>query len=154
MSYMNKCFIMGHLGRDPEMKYTGAGTAIADFSVATSETWKDKQTGEKREKTEWHNVVFFGRQAEVAGEYLKKGALVMVEGMVTYDKWEDKDGNKRTSTKIKGHHFTMFSKQSQGTPEHHKAPSEPSLGDGFQKPAPKPPPVEMQQEILEDDIPF
>jgi single-strand DNA-binding protein len=97
---INKAIIVGNLGRDPEVRYTANGNAIANITVATTESWKDKQSGERQEKTEWHRVVFFGRLAEIAGEYLKKGAQVYIEGRLQTRKWEDKTGQERYTTEI------------------------------------------------------
>lgn len=97
---MNRAIIIGRCGRDPETRYLPNGGAVTSISIATSEKWKDKATGERKERTEWHNVTFFGRLAEVAGEYLTKGSQVCVEGRIQTDKWEDKQGNARYMTKI------------------------------------------------------
>ena len=99
MAGINKAIIVGRLGRDPEMSYTPAGLAIAKFSIATSDEWKDKATGEKKEKTEWHRIVAFGRLAEICGEYLSKGSQVYIEGRIQTSSWE-KDGITRYSTEI------------------------------------------------------
>lgn len=101
MSGVNKAIILGRLGKDPEMRYLPDGTAIASFSVATSETWKDKGSGEKKEKTEWHNVIAFKKLAEICGQYLSKGKLVYIEGRIQTRSWDDKSsGSKRYSTEI------------------------------------------------------
>ena len=97
---VNKAIILGRLGQDPEIRYTKDGKAVATLSVATSESWKDKQTGEKKEQTEWHRVVLFGRLAEVAGEYLRKGSQVYIEGQLKTRKWTDQQGVARYSTEI------------------------------------------------------
>lgn len=97
---VNKCIILGTLGNDPEVKYSASGSAIANLSVATSEQWKDKQTGEKKEHTEWHRVVIFGKLAEVAGEYLRKGSQVYIEGQLRTRKWSDSNGVDRYATEI------------------------------------------------------
>lgn len=97
---VNKCIILGTLGNDPEVKYSASGSAIANLSVATSEQWKDKQTGEKKEQTEWHRVVIFGKLAEVAGEYLRKGSQVYIEGQLRTRKWTDSNGVERYTTEI------------------------------------------------------
>jgi single-strand DNA-binding protein len=96
---LNRVELIGRLGKDPETRYATSGNAVTSFTVATSESWKDKQTGEKVEKTEWHNVTAFGRLAEVCGQYLQKGALVYVSGKITTEKYE-KDGQTRYSTKV------------------------------------------------------
>jgi single-strand DNA-binding protein len=97
---VNKVILVGNLGRDPEVRYMPSGNAVANVTLATTESWKDKQTGEKQERTEWHNVVFYSRLAEVAGEYLKKGSQVYVEGSLRTRKWQDKSGNDRYTTEI------------------------------------------------------
>lgn len=97
---VNKVILIGNLGRDPEVRYSPNGQAIANVTLATSESWKDKNSGEKQERTEWHRVVFFGRLAEIAGEYLKKGAQIYVEGRLQTRKWQDKDGNDRYTTEV------------------------------------------------------
>ncbi len=97
---VNKVIVLGNIGKDPETRYTAAGTAITSLSVATSEAWKDKTTGEKQERTEWHRVKLFGKLAEIAGEYLKKGRQVYIEGSLRTDKYTDKDGVERYSTDI------------------------------------------------------
>ena len=100
MASVNKVIVLGNLGRDPETRYTADGAAITNITVATSDRWKDKATGEMKEQTEWHRVVFFGRQAEIAGEYLRKGRPVYVEGRLRTRKWQDKDGQDRYTTEI------------------------------------------------------
>ena len=97
---VNKVILVGNLGRDPEMKYTASGAAIANITVATTESWTDKQTNEKVEKTEWHRVVFFRRLAEVVGEYLRKGSQVYIEGKLQTRKWQDQNGQDRYTTEI------------------------------------------------------
>lgn len=97
---VNKVIIVGTLGNDPEVKYSASGSAIANLSVATSEQWKDKQTGEKKEQTEWHRVVIFGKLAEVAGEYLRKGSQVYIEGQLRTRKWTDSNGVDKYTTEI------------------------------------------------------
>ena len=105
---VNKAIIIGNLGDDPELRYTQANTAVANLSVATSEQWKDKQTGEQQEKTEWHKVSMFGRLAEVAGEYLKKGSKVYLEGRIQTRKWQDKEGQDRYTTEIVANELQML----------------------------------------------
>ena len=105
---LNKVILVGNLGQKPEIRYTKDSKPIASFSIATSESWKDKTTGDMVEKTEWHNVTFFGRIAEVAEQYLDKGSKVFVEGKLQTDKWEDENGNKRSATKIIGNNMQML----------------------------------------------
>ena len=111
---VNKAIIVGNLGRDPEVRYTANGNAIANITVATTESWKDKQSGERQEKTEWHRVVFFGRLAEIAGEYLKKGAQVYIEGRLQTRKWEDKSGQERYTTEIVASDMQMLGSRGGG----------------------------------------
>lgn len=105
---INKVILVGTAGKDPETRYMPSGGAVTNISLATNESWKDKQTGEKQEKTEWHNVVFFGRLAEIAGEYLKKGSQVYVEGKLQTEKWQDKSGNDRYTTKVIANEMQML----------------------------------------------
>ena len=97
---INKVILVGNLGQDPEIRYMPNGNAVANISVATSETWKDKQTGESKDKTEWHRVVIFGKLAEIAGEYLKKGSQVYIEGQLQTRKWQDQSGQDRYTTEV------------------------------------------------------
>ncbi len=101
MASVNKVIIVGNLGKDPETRYAPNGDAICNITVATTDTWKDKQTGEKKEQTEWHRVSFFGRLAEIAGQYLRKGSAVYVEGSLRTRKWQDKEGQDRYTTEIR-----------------------------------------------------
>ncbi len=105
---VNKVILIGNLGRDPEVRYSPNGSAVANVTLATSESWKDKNSGEKQEKTEWHRVVFFGRLAEIAGEYLKKGSQVYVEGRLQTRKWQDKEGHDRYTTEIVANEMQML----------------------------------------------
>ena len=100
MASVNKAIIVGNLGKDPEVRYTASGEAMCNITVATSENWKDKATGERKELTEWHRISFFGKLAEIAGQYLKKGSQVYVEGSIRTRKWTDKDGQDRWNTEI------------------------------------------------------
>ena len=109
MASINKVILLGNLGADPEIRYTAGGDAVATISVATSSSWNDKQSGEKREKTEWHRVVFFRRLAEVVGEYLKKGSSIYVEGQLQTNSYEDKNtGEKKFSTQIVAREMQML----------------------------------------------
>lgn len=114
MSSVNKCIIIGNLGKDPEMRYTQDGKAVANLAVATSESWKDKNTGEKKEKTEWHRVTFFDKLAEIVGQYLKKGSKIYLEGKLQTRKWQDKDGNDRYTTEIVGNEMRMLGGKGEG----------------------------------------
>ena len=97
---INRVILVGHLGQDPEVRYMPNGNAVANFSVATSESWKDKQTGENRDKTEWHRIVVFGKLAEIVGEYVKKGTQVYLEGQLQTRKWQDQSGNDRYTIEV------------------------------------------------------
>ena len=114
MASVNKVIIVGNLGKDPETRYAPSGDAVTNIVVATTETWKDKTSGEKREATEWHRVVFFGKLAEIAGQYLKKGSQVYIEGKLTTRKWQDKDGNERYTTEIRADEMKMLGSKSDG----------------------------------------
>ncbi len=105
---INKVILIGNLGADPETRAMPSGTTVANLRVATSESWRDKQTGEQQERTEWHRVALFGRLAEVAGEYLRKGSHVYIEGSLRTRKWQDKQGNERYSTEIIGNDLQML----------------------------------------------
>ena len=144
---INKVVLIGNLRRDPEMKYTASGAAVANITIATSESWKDKQSGEKKEKTEWHRVVFFQRQAEIVGEYLKKGSQVYVEGKLQTRKWQDKNGEDRYTTEVVGNDFMFLGGKTESKPggqvskpsdQGFRKPSQPDKGAGFD----------------DDDIPF
>jgi len=111
---VNKVILVGNLGADPEMRHTGGGTAICTFNLATSESWTDKQSGEKQERTEWHRVKIFGRLAEIAGEYLKKGRQVYIEGSLRTDKYTDKQGVERYSTDIIANEMQMLGGPGEG----------------------------------------
>ena len=105
---INKVILVGHLGQDPEVKYMPSGSAVANISVATSESWKDKQTGEQKDRTEWHRVVFYARLAEIVGEYLRKGSQIYVEGRLQTRKWQDQNGNDKYTTEIIANEMQML----------------------------------------------
>ena len=109
---LNKVLIIGNLGSDPEIKYTSSGSAVANLSIATSERWKDKNTGEQKEQVEWHRVVLFSRLAEIAEQYLKKGSKVFVEGKLQTRDWEDAEGKKRYTTEVIAKELTMLDSKS------------------------------------------
>ena len=108
MASLNKVLIIGNLGRDPETRYMPSGDAMTTIAVATTETWKDKQTGEKKEATEWHRVTFFGKLAEIAGQYLKKGSQVYIEGSLRTREWTDKENVERYTTEIRADVMKML----------------------------------------------
>jgi single-strand DNA-binding protein len=116
MASLNKAILIGHLGKDPESRFMSDGSPVCNFSLATSESWKDKATGEKKEATEWHRISVFGKLAEICGEYLKKGALVYIEGKITTRKWKDKEGVDRYTTEIRADKMTMLGGKQEETP--------------------------------------
>lgn len=128
MASINKAILIGHLGKDPETRYIPNGDAICNLSLATSESWKDKATGEKKEQTEWHRVVLFRSLAEIADKYLKKGALIYIEGAIKTRKWQDKQGNDRYSTEIQASELKMLGGKGNDTQKHSSAPAESAAG--------------------------
>tara|TARA_B100000035_G_scaffold230540_1_gene198669 strand:- start:59 stop:481 length:423 start_codon:yes stop_codon:yes gene_type:complete len=136
---LNKVLILGNLGADPDIKYTQAGSPVANLSVATSESWKDKTTNEKVEKVEWHRVVVFGRLAEIAEQYLKKGSKIFVEGKLQTRDWEDSEGKKRYTTEVIAREMTML--DSKG--DSNASSPQPSNSDSKQ-----------DNDKFEEDIPF
>jgi len=150
MASVNKVILIGNLGRDPETRFLPSGSAVANISVATTDTWKDKTSGEKKEATEWHRVVFFGRLAEIVGEYLKKGSQVYVEGRLQTRKYE-KDGQDHYSTEIIADTMKMLgSRSGMGSGEPRAEMREPAA-TGEARPAKKP---AGQFQDMDDDIPF
>lgn len=147
---INKVIIVGNLGNDPEVRYSQGGSAITTISVATSESWKDKQTGEKQERTEWHRVKFFGRLAEIAGEFLKKGSQVYVEGSLRTDKYTDKNGVERYTTDIIAAEMQMLGGKQEGGERPAKGPAR-GAQQGPQKPAQPSAPADN---FDDDEIPF
>jgi single-strand DNA-binding protein len=161
---VNKVILVGRLGRDPETRYTGGGQAVANFSVATDESYKDKN-GERQKRTEWHKIVVWGKQAEIAQQYLKKGSLVFIEGRIQSREWQDKEGQKRTSFEIVANNFRMLGGRGDAAAagagagggasarpgggddfETHAAPAEDSYGGNT--------PASGGPEISDEDIPF
>ena len=163
---VNKVILVGRLGRDPETRYTGGGQAVANFSVATDESYKDKN-GERQKRTEWHKIVVWGKQAEIAQQYLKKGSLIFIEGRIQSREWQDKEGQKRTSFEIVASNFRMLGSRAEGAAaagagasggagaragggddfESHAAPADDSYGGGGASSGGAP-------EISDEDIPF
>jgi single-strand DNA-binding protein len=131
---VNKVILIGNLGKDPEVKYFPSGGALCNVTLATSESWKDKQTGEQKEKTEWHNVVFNDKLAEIAGQYLKKGSKVYVEGKLTTRKWQDKEGNDRYTTEVRVQDMQMLDGKPGGSGERGEGGGY-SRSSGYDKPA-------------------
>ncbi len=149
MASVNKVILVGNLGADPEMRYLPSGEAVANLRLATTDTWKDKDGG-KQEATEWHRVSFFGRQAEVCGQYLKKGSQIYVEGSIRTRKWQDKEGQERYTTEIRGDRMQMLGgRQGMGdAPPRESGDSRPAPAKA-QQPAPS-----SNFNDFEDDIPF
>src|SRR5207302_5967759 len=152
MASVNKVILVGNLGADPETKYLPSGDAVTNIRVATTDRWKDKTSGEMKEATEWHRIAFFGRLAEIAGEYLKKGSQVYVEGRIRTRKWQDKEGQDRYSTEIVADSMQMLgSRAGSGEPRPEAAraaePKTAAAAGAAKKPAGK-------FDDMEDDIPF
>jgi single-strand DNA-binding protein len=145
---MNKVILIGNLGRDPELKMTPSGQALARFSIATTENWKNPQ-GEKQSKTEWHNIVVWGKQAEIAEKYLRKGKQIMIEGRIQYREYTDQAGVKKTACDIRCDNFVMLGRMEEGGP---RANTE-SHGN-FDEPLPPPPAGGSGGGNYDDDIPF
>jgi single-strand DNA-binding protein len=160
---VNKVILVGRLGRDPETRYTGGGQAVANFSVATDETYKDRN-GERQKRTEWHKIVVWGKQAEIAQQYLKKGSLIFIEGRIQSREWQDKEGQKRTSFEIVANNFRMLggraeaaaagagggSRGAGGGDDFDSGPSDESFGGGGSHSGS----VGGGPEISDEDIPF
>ncbi|MEE8305896.1 MAG: single-stranded DNA-binding protein [Gammaproteobacteria bacterium] len=143
---VNKVILVGNLGADPETRYMPSGSAVTNIRIATSESWKDKTSGEQQERTEWHSIAFFGRLAEIAAEYLRKGSQVYIEGRLRTRKWQDKQGADRWSTEVIANEMQMLgSRPGAGAPA-----MEASGGGGRPASAPPAPPAED----FDDDIPF
>jgi single-strand DNA-binding protein len=149
MASVNKVIIVGNLGADPETRYTPSGDAVTNIRVATTDRWKDKASGEMKEATEWHRISFFGRLAEVAGQYLKKGSQIYVEGSLRTRKWQDKDGQDRYSTEVRGDVMQMLGRR-EGAGEPPAERSEPRAES--KPPAAKKPAGNFDD--MADDIPF
>lgn len=150
MASVNKVIIVGNLGKDPETRYAPSGDAICNITVATTESWKDKASGEKREATEWHRVVFFGKLAEIAGQYLKKGSQVYLEGKLKTRKWQDKDGVERYTTEISADVMKMLGGKGEG--QQTDAPRQSAQAPSA--PAPKKPASGGGVGDFDDDVPF
>jgi single-strand DNA-binding protein len=146
---INKVILVGNLGADPETRYMPSGTAVTNLSVATTESWKDKQSGEQNERTEWHKVVMFDRLAEIAAEYLRKGSQVYIEGKLQTRKWQDRDGNDRWTTEIRANEMQMLG----GRGGSGGGSFGGGGGGGSQKGGGSKPP-EQGPDDFDDDIPF
>jgi single-strand DNA-binding protein len=153
MASVNKVIIVGNLGKDPEVRYTPNGDSVTNVTIATTDTWKDKGTGEKKEATEWHRVVFFGKLAEIAGQYLKKGRQVYVEGALRTRKWTDKEGHERYTTEIVANEMKMLGSR-EGMSDAPPRESGGGAGGGGNRPAAAPQPGGNSFNDFEDDIPF
>jgi single-strand DNA-binding protein len=141
---INKVIIVGNLGNDPDTRYMPSGSAVTNLSIATNESWKDKQTGEQKDRTEWHKVAMFGRLAEIAAEYLRKGSQVYIEGKLRTRKWQDQNGNDRWTTEVIADEMQMLGgRMGNGAP---------AMSDSL--PASAPPPKGGGSEDFDDDIPF
>ncbi|MBS0510277.1 MAG: single-stranded DNA-binding protein [Proteobacteria bacterium] len=164
MASLNKVILIGNLGKDPETRYAPSGDAICNLTLATTETWKDKTTGERREATEWHRVVFFGRVAEVAAQYLRKGSQIYVEGRLQTRKWQDQNGQDRYTTEIRGDEMKMLGRREgageapmrggdaggyESAPPSRSTPSAPAA-----RPQPAQQPASNGFGDFDDDIPF
>ena len=149
MASVNKVTIIGNLGRDPDVRYLPSGDAVANLAVATTDKWKDKATGEQKEATEWHRIAFFGKLAEIAGQYLKKGSQVYIEGKLRTRKYTDKDGIERYATEIVADNMQMLG--SRPTDAGGQTPREPAPRPA---PAPTPQASGSTPEFGDDDIPF
>lgn len=155
---INKVILIGNLGQDPEVRYTQGGGAVTSITLATSESWRDKQTGEQKERTEWHRVVFMGKLAEVAGQHLKKGTQVYVEGKLQTRKWQAQDGSDRYTTEVLVDSFTGVMQMLGGRPQqgHPQQPQAPRGVITYANPAQQPaPPVYNEPPMdFDDDLPF
>ncbi len=157
---VNKVTLIGNLGADPEVRYTAGGSAVANVRLATAESWRDKESGDQQERTEWHRVVFFSRLAEIVGEYLKKGSQVYIEGRLQTRKWQDRDGNDRYTTEIVANEMQMLGSRgsgggggemggTSGRNEGESFASNENTGAAAAKNSPEPP-----MDDFDDDIPF
>lgn len=166
---LNKVTLIGNLGADPEIRFMPSGGSVANIRLATTRRWKDKQTGERKEATEWHRVIFFNRLAEIAGEYLKKGSQIYVEGRLQTRKWQGQDGQEHYTTEILGEEMHMLGSRSGGTGQF--SSNEPAYSSGTQSrssavpnpsqnpahtssPGMPPPPPMPDYDDFDDDIPF
>lgn len=149
---VNKAILIGNLGNDPDMRYTASGAAVANISIATAESWRDKESGEQQERTEWHRVVAFGRLAEIMGEYLRKGSQVYIEGRIQTRKWQDKEGQDRYTTEIVANELQMLGGKGGSSANYDSAPQS-------QQSAPAPQAASSSAaaapaDDFDDDIPF
>ncbi len=157
---VNKVILVGNLGRDPETRYTQSNTAVTTLTLATSESWRDKNTGENQERTEWHRVVLWGRLGEIAGEYLQKGRQVYIEGKLQTRKWQDQSGQDRYTTEVVGSEMQMLGGRAGGSAplddggfESKPAPDQGGAGQSQAQAQPGNPPA-AADDFVDDDIPF
>ncbi len=162
---INKVILVGNLGNDPEVRYAANGSAIANISVATTDSWKDKNTGEQQDRTEWHRVVMFNRLGEIAGEYLKKGSQVYIEGKLQTRKWQDQSGQDKYSTEIVASEMQMLGGRGGGSEtgggggyqapqQRQQAPQQQGGQQGGQQASPQPAAQPQPSNDFDDDIPF
>jgi len=144
---VNKVILVGNCGKDPETRYMPSGGAVTNVSIATSESWKDKQSGETKERTEWHNIVFFNRLAEIVGEYVRKGSQIYVEGALRTRKWQDKNGQDRYTTEVVASEMQMLGSRQSGGDSY--APAQSSSQSSQPQPA-----AAVVEDGFDDDIPF
>ncbi len=157
---VNKVILVGNLGNDPETRFMPSGGSVTNVSLATSETWKDKQTGQPQERTEWHRIVFFNRLAEIAGEYLRKGSKIYVEGSLRTRKWQDQSGQDRYTTEIVGNEMQMLDSRGSSDGNYNQSYPEAGASGGFGGGQPASAPAAQPQAQsapigdIDDDIPF
>ena len=159
---INKVILVGNLGADPETRYTPSGSAVTNIRLATTESWKDRQTGEQNERTEWHRIVFFNRLAEIAGEYLRKGSQVYIEGKIQTRKWQDQGGQDRYTTEVVANEMQMLGSRGEGGTASFSGAKQPAAAPPEQAPqqAPQQTPAAPQSastavgDEFDDDIPF
>ena len=149
---VNKVTLIGNLGNDPEVRYSGNGNAVANVSLATAESWRDKDSGEQQERTEWHRVVFFGRLAEIVSEYLHKGSQIYVEGRLQTNKWQEKEGNDRYTTQIVANEMQMLG--GRGGTSNNKEPAPESDDTVDSSPKKSEPIAKSPADDFDEDIPF
>jgi len=153
---VNKVTLIGNLGNDPEVRYSNNGNAVANVSLATAESWRDKDSGEQQERTEWHRIVFFGRLAEIVSEYLHKGSQIYVEGRLQTNKWQDKEGNDRYTTQIVANEMQMLGSRGSSSTNQEPVPQKETTPDGPVDSSPKQtqPLAESPVDDFDEDIPF
>ena len=152
---VNKVILLGNLGADPETRYTASGSAVTNIRMATTDTWRDKQSGERQERTEWHRVVFFGRLAEIAAEYLRKGSQCYIEGQIRTNKWQGQDGQDRYTTEIIASEMQMLGSRGAGGGAPPSRPRDEASSSAWPaRESASPPPASGPPDDFDDDIPF